>query len=155
MPEERGETKKKVRQPPAPTENAMELLVQDLLEVQQDARGELVNVIKAAVMDPGGTNVVWGVLCRTRKKMGPNAGLLVLLDMLKPVALDDEGTNLDRSSIEPALQLLAFLCNFREYAKTIAKLKGVFTLLVGVLKDWECTHATRVSCSWVLRRCTE
>ena len=153
MPEDRT-GKKKAKQPPAPTENATELLVQDLLEVPEEARGELVNAIKADVMDPGGTNVVWGVLCRTRKKLGPNAGLLVLVSMLKPVALD-EGSKLDRSGVEPAAQILAFLCNFKEYAKTIAKLKGVFALLVGVLQDWECTRTARVSSSWVLRRCTE
>ena len=155
-----GNKKKKPKVPPPPTEDAVELLVQELTQREPEAttqrRLEIVLEIREGILRLGGINVAWDQLTHTRKGYGAHAGLQVLISMLGGVKVDEaKPPNIDRTCIEPAAQLLAFFCNFKQYAKVIAKIKKMLPVLVGVLKDWKCTGTARASATWVLRRCTE
>lgn len=152
--------KKKPKMPPPPTEDAVELLVQELTqrepETAMERRVEILLEIREGILRLGGTNVAWLQLSRSRKGYGLHAGLQVLIGMLAGEKVDEaKPPTIDRSSIEPAAQLLAFFCNFKQYAQVIAKTKKLMPALVGVLKDWKCSATARTSATWVLRRCTE
>ena len=147
---------KKPVTPPPPTENEVELLVQEMVDSPHEERAAVAEAIRDSVMMPGGVNVAWDQLIRTRKPYGPNAGLQMLVGMLEAVKIDtSEGSSYDRSGVEPAVQLLAFFCNFKRYAQSVARLKKIMGALIRVLKDWENSHSARVGASWILRRCTE
>lgn len=147
---------KKPPVPQPPTENDVELLVQELMSAPPGERGALVFALRDSVQAPGGRNVVWDVLRRTRKPFGKDAGITMLINMLEPLKTETaEASGLDRSAIEPAAQLLALFCNFKPHAQAVAKQKKTMAAVIGVLGDWECSLASRMSASWVLRRCTE
>ena len=158
-----GAMPKKPKEPEPPTENEVELLVQALMsswasppEVPPEGRGDLARDLLDSVQAPGGVNVAWDVLTRTRKPFGKDAGIVALTVMLEALKTEtSEGSGLDRSAIEPAAQLLALFCNVKPRAQVIVKQKKTMPAVIGVLKDWECSLASRVSSSWVLRRCTE
>ena len=158
MPE--GKKKKKPKPPPPPTEDAVELLVQELTAHEPPAttarRVEIVGEIREGILGLGGTNVAWDQLARTHKGFGPHAGLHVLIGMLGGVKVDEsKPPAIDRTCIEPAAQLLAFFCNFKQYVQIMAKNKKLMPALVGVMKDWQCTYTARASATWAVRRCTE
>jgi hypothetical protein len=142
--------------PQAPTENDVELLVQELTNAPPEECRALVCALRDSVQAPGGRNVAWDVLRRTRKPGGKDAGITMLINLLAPLKTEtSEGHGLDRSAIEPAAQLLALFCNFKPHAQAVAKQKKTMAAVIGVLGDWECSLASRISASWVLRRCTE
>jgi hypothetical protein len=147
---------KKPPVPQAPTENDVELLVQELTNAPPEECRALVCALRDSVQAPGGRNVAWDVLRRTRKPGGKDAGITMLINLLAPLKTEtSEGHGLDRSAIEPAAQLLALFCNFKPHAQAVAKQKKTMAAVIGVLGDWECSLASRISASWVLRRCTE
>lgn len=153
------EQTKKPKIPSAPTENAIEEAIDKLVSFDRydtKKRSAILVLIKESLPLPGGVNVAWLLLGRNRPKWGADAGLKVLVEMCEAVPLDDnKPPKLDRAGIEPAVQLLAFFCNMKDYAKTICKMKGIMLILMKILQDWECSHTARISASWVLRRCTE
>lgn len=115
-------------------------------------RSEVALLIKETIPTLGGTNIAWDQLSRSRTPYGPNAGLQMLTNML--TATDEDGV-VDRSGIEPAIQILALFCNFKQYVQTIARLRKIVPALIGVLKIWQNTRQARASSTWVLRRVTE
>jgi hypothetical protein len=147
---------KKPKLPPAPTEDAAELLVAELVDKETLAprRFELLHQLKESAIPPGGANVVFDQLKRSRKPFGPEAGLKMLIVSLEGVR-PEAGGEPDRSAIEPAAQMLAFLCNIKQNVTTIANLNQLTKKLSDVLGDWESSEAARVSATWVLRRATE
>ena len=67
--------------------------------------------------------MVWNQLCRQRKPDGAQAGLKVLVGMLQEPKKDGH---------EPAIVILATLCNERQYATAIAKVRKLLAALCGL-----------------------
>mmetsp|Transcript_16021 Transcript_16021/g.32018 ORF Transcript_16021/g.32018 Transcript_16021/m.32018 type:complete len:554 (-) Transcript_16021:265-1926(-) len=135
---------------PVVVDDAADSMVAALVAAMPDKRPAEATKLRGMLFEPGGVVIVWDQLCRTRKNVGPQAGLLCLVEMLN--ARQDK---YQMAGHEPAVQCLATFCNWKEYVVVIGKVKKVMHGVMNILSDPNQSLKAKESASWVLRRTTE
>ncbi|KAJ1470123.1 hypothetical protein T484DRAFT_2097229 [Baffinella frigidus] len=115
-----------------------------------EQRPAVASNLRLFLTETGGVKMLWDQLCRHRKSEGAQAGLKVLVEMLQ--VKDDPR---EMAGHEPAVEILARLCNDREYSAIIGKVRKLLPSLGNVLGDLKSTRRARESASWVMRRTSE